>query len=272
MHNIFSKIKNGWEHDLHVHTNWSQDIAFDGPNAKDYIPIAQKYHVHIGFLDHFELLREKETQWKLNLNTIDAYLKEMDELKKQYDFITTGLEIDYYPELEDKIEKFLNSDYGDKFDFLVGSMHETDLYYPVTQRDKLHELILKYGNFEAVVEKYYERLSKMINSGLFSAIAHPDVIFRFCTNQDLENKKYEVDERLIEILKPCISNNILIELNISGLYFEVGRTFPSETVVNHLLANGAKFFVGSDSHSVHDFEKRILNVRKAHDLVQKMKE
>jgi HisJ family histidinol phosphate phosphatase len=268
MHPIFSKIDKEWEYDLHVHTNWSQDIAFNGPNPQDYIELAQKYHIHIGFLDHFELLREKEAQWKLNLNTIDSYLNQMEELKKKYNFITTGLEIDYYTELEDKIEDFIEN-YGHRFDFLVGTMHETDLFYPVTQKDKLQALIKKYGSFEAVVERYFEKLSRMIHSGLFKAIAHPDVIYRFCSKDYFNNKELNIDKKVIEVLKPCISNNILIELNISGLYFEIGRPFPSQNVVNHLLAEGATFFVGSDSHSTKDFEKRIIDLRKAHYLLRK---
>ncbi len=268
MHRIFSKINKEWEYDLHVHTNWSQDIALNGPKPQEYVELAKKYHVHIGFLDHFELLREKEDQWKLNLNSIELYLKEMEELKRKYEFITTGLEIDYYPELESKIEDFIEN-FGQRFDFIVGTMHETDLFYPVTQRDKLQELIRKYGTFEAVEERYFEKFNQMIHSGLFKAIAHPDVIYRFCSKEYIQKRESEIDKKVIEVLKPCISNKILIELNISGLYFEIGRSFPSCNVVNHLLAEGATFFVGSDSHSTKDFEKRIIDLRKAHYLLRK---
>lgn len=268
MKRIFSKIAPGWDHDLHVHSNWSEDIKEVGPNASEYLEIAQKYKIHVGFLEHFELLHEKDKDRKLNVNTIDAYLEEIDELKNNYDNITTGLEVDYYKEFEGRIAEFID-DYKNSFDFLAGSMHEVELYYPVTQPIKLKEQIKKMGSFDKVVNTYFEKVEQMISSGLFSAIVHPDVIYRFCSKEYVEQHQSEIDKRVIKVLKPCIDKRIMIEVNVSGLFFKIGRIFPSETVINNLLAEGATFFVGSDSHFIKDFKVRITEVRKAHYLIAK---
>ena len=68
------------------------------------------------------------------------------------------------------------------------------------------------------------------------------------------------DDRVINLGRLCIKNNIKIELNLSGSRFPIKRTFPSRDVVKILKSEGADFFIGSDSHSLEYFENQIPKV------------
>ena len=61
----------------------------------------------------------------------------------------------------------------------------------------------------------------------------------------------------------CIS----IEYNLSGSKYPLSRPFPSIEVINQLKREGASFFVGSDSHSLEYFEKKIPKVQEAYEFL-----
>ena len=74
---IFKRILPNWDHDLHVHSNWSQD-NLNGPSMADYIPLAERYKIHIGFADHFEFAfsNTKDPKYKecrLNQKFVDPF-------------------------------------------------------------------------------------------------------------------------------------------------------------------------------------------------------
>ena len=52
----------------------------------------------------------------------------------------------------------------------------------------------------------------------------------------------------------CQKLGILIEVNLRGLNHPWGRMHPDPQIIDELILAGAKFFVGSDSHSLKDFE------------------
>ena len=87
--------------DYHVHTNWSLDIVENGPKFEDYILVAEENRINVCFLDHYELYYvEKDKKTPFHDENIYNYLEEIDTLKETYDFILSGLEVDYYPEKE----------------------------------------------------------------------------------------------------------------------------------------------------------------------------
>ncbi len=63
------------------------------------------------------------------------------------------------------------------------------------------------------------------------------------------------------------TNRVQIEYNLSGLRFPIERPFPSKKIVRQLKSERAKFFVGSDSHSVDYFQEQIPKVKKAYQFL-----
>jgi histidinol-phosphatase (PHP family) len=257
--------------DFHVHTYWSHDIVTNGPSFEDYAIIAEKRKINVCFLDHYELFYiEHDKNYPFYGGKIEQYLEEIDTLKESYDFVLSGLEVDYYKEYEYKLRAFMDI-YGSQFDFIAGTIHETDLGLPVTTRDLLVKLLTK-KKVKEIVDDFFDLTKEMINSKIFQNVCHLDTIFRYINDRDLKpTLETDIsDNRVLELGRLCVKNNINIEYNLSGLKFPIGRTFPSKNVIRQLKQEGAKIFVGSDSHSINYFQKNIGRVKKAYKFLKKI--
>ncbi|MFX1385676.1 MAG: hypothetical protein ACFE9M_00540 [Promethearchaeota archaeon] len=255
--------------DFHVHTRpWSVDVAKDGPTFKDYIKVAEEHQINVCFLDHYELYYvENDKTNPFYDGKIDDYLEEIDKYKETYDFILSGLEIEYYEDKEIKLMEFMD-DYGKELDFIGGSIHEWIIGYPITTKEGITKLLEKIS-MKKVIDDYFEVSTKMINSGIFRNICHIDTIYRYINkNEILPTDDCDVsDKRTTDLGYLCIKNRIRIELNLSGLRFPINRTFPSMDVAKKLKKEGLEFFIGSDSHSLDYFENQIPKLKEAYMLL-----
>jgi len=256
--------------DYHVHTaNWSTDVGNDGPKFEDYIKIAEIHEINICFLEHYELYSiEKDKTNPFHKGNIENYLEELDELKETYDFIYSGLEVEYYKDREIELLEFMD-DYERELDFIGGTLHEWIFGYPVTSKKLLLEF-LKKKKMKNVIDEYFDTSERMIKSKIFKNICHLDVIFRYINENDIiPEKDCDISEdRALKLGKLCIANNISVEYNLSGMRFPIGRPFPSKEIVSRLKKEGGKIFVGSDSHSLDYFEKQIPNVIEAYEYLR----
>jgi HisJ family histidinol phosphate phosphatase len=259
--------------DYHVHTaKWSSDISKEGPHFEDYIKLAEIHEININFLDHFELYSiETDKTNPFCEGNIENYLEEIDELKETYDFIFSGLEVEYYRDRETELLEFMD-DYSRELDFIGGTIHEWIPGYPVTTREKLVTLLDK-KTMKTIIDEYFETCEMMVNSKIFKNICHIDTIFRYINENDIKpTKNCNVsEERVLELGRMCISNNISVEYNISGKRFPIARPFPSKSVITQLIKEGCKFFVGSDSHSLDYFENQIPKVKDAYVYLDSIK-
>ena len=257
--------------DYHVHTKWSHDISEFGPSFEDYLRIAEKNKINICFLDHYELYYiEHDKTYPFYGGKTEQYLEEVDKVKETYDFVLSGLEVDYYKDYEIQLREFMD-DYEKNFDFIAGTLHEPDIGLPITNRDKLVELLGK-KSITQVVNNFFELSKEMIRSQIFENICHLDTIFRYINIRDL-TPTFDTnvsDERVLKLGRLCVKNNISIEYNLSGLKFPIGRPFPSKSVITQLRKEGAKIFVGSDSHSVNYFRTSVSKVKKAYKFLKKI--
>ena len=255
--------------DFHVHTRpYSVDVAENGPTFEDYIRVAEEQQINVCFLDHYELYYvENDKTNPFHDGKIDDYLEEIDIFKETYDFILSGLEVEYYENKEIKLMEFMD-DYEKELDFIGGSIHEWIIGYPITTRDGLNKLLEKIP-MKIIIDNYFELSKKMISSNIFKNICHIDTIFRYINNNDfIPPNDCDVSEnRVIDLGRLCIDNNIKVELNLSGLKFPINRTFPSIDVMKQLIKEGVEFFVGSDSHSLDYFIDKIPKVIETYNLL-----
>ncbi|MHA1293817.1 MAG: PHP domain-containing protein [Promethearchaeota archaeon] len=258
--------------DYHIHTQWSHDIVEFGPSFEDYIKVAEKNKINICFLEHYELIHvESNLKCPFYGDKIVDYLNELDKIKENYEFVLCGLEVEYYTERETKLREFMD-DYEKELDFIAGTLHETDIGYPVTTRNKLIKLLQK-KSITQIVDNFFELSKKMIESKIFKNICHLDTIWRYINRNDL-TPPFDVDisnKRVLELGRMCIKNNIRIEYNLSGENYPIKRPFPSKKVMKKLIKEGGDFFVGSDSHSVNYFLTKIRKVKKAYKSLKKLK-
>ena len=254
--------------DYHIHTNWSSDISIDGPSFNDYIKIAEAEEINICFLEHYELYNiERDKSDPFYNGKIDDYLEEFDDLKGTYKFILSGLELEYYRDRETELLEFMD-DYEKELDFIGGTLHEWIYHYPITSRTKLHQLLEKV-QMKQVIDDYFDISRMMIESKIFKNICHLDTIYRYINEHDIKpEENCDIsDERVLNLGRLCIKNKISIEYNLSGFRFPISRPFPSKEIAKKLKSERAKFFVGSDSHSVENFQESISKVKNAYEFL-----
>jgi len=171
--------------DFHIHTKWSSDIIENGPTFEDYLTIAEKNKINICFLDHYELYKVKNDKNYpfYGDGKLEQYIEQLDKIKENFGFILSGLEEGYY--LDKEVVKEFMDNYGKDFDFIAGSLHETDIGFPFTTREKLIELLNK-KKIKSVVDEYFELMQKMIESKIFKNICHLDTIFRYINPKDIK--------------------------------------------------------------------------------------
>lgn len=252
--------------DHHVHTHWSRD-NITGPSFADYIPLAESEGIHITFLEHL-LLTRFDSANPLRPDTIPQFLEEFDAAKTQYPNLSLGFEVDYYPDRESELAEFLDR-YQDGIDFVVGSVHELPFapLHPFTIADELR-ILLQDHSFGEIVDQYFAVEQQMVESGLFAAIAHPDVIFRFCGDVVPSTADLPKHPRLLQIGRLCREHMVQMEFNLRGLYYPCHRPFPCVDVALAFRAMGVKLFLGSDSHSVADFAEQVVYIKKASEFVK----
>lgn len=257
--------------DFHVHTRWSHDIANFGPTFQDYAKIAEENEINICFLDHYELYYvENDESYPFYGGKLDEYLEEIDEVKATHDFVLSGLEVDYYRNYKSELREFMD-DYKNEFDFIAGTVHETCIGLPITTRKKLIEL-LKKKKIKEVVDDFFALSKELIESRIFTNICHLDTIFRYINMRDLipSIDTNVSEERVLELGRACIKNDVRIEYNLSGRYYPIRRPFPSQEVITQLIKEGARIFIGSDSHSLEHFKENISEVVNAYKQLDKI--
>ncbi|TFG21491.1 MAG: hypothetical protein EU533_05435 [Promethearchaeota archaeon] len=188
-------------------------------------------------------------------------------MKESYDFILSGLEVDYYSERETELQEFMD-DVGNELDFIAGAIHEWIPKYPITLREKVIELMKKIP-LKQIIDEFFQATESMITSGIFKNICHVDTIFRYINENDIPpTKDCDVsNDRVIEIGRICKEKNIAMEYNLSGFKFPIKRSFPSKEVASQLREEGMNFFIGSDSHSTEQFKLTIPKLKRAHEFL-----
>lgn len=269
---IWKKINPKLEHDLHIHSNWSQD-NLKGPSMEDWAKQGQKYGIHIGFADHFEMWyyktqSKKYGTWKLTPETIEEYIEEFEQVKQFYPNISLGLEIDYCKTYSLQIQEFLD-DYSKEFDFLIGSVHRLDSNKEITVYRDLRAILKELGSWGDLLSKYFATQFEMVNTNWFDGIAHPNVIFRFFSNDEVERKiVLKAQDFIKELAQKCLNNKVLLEVNLSGLLKPWQKSFPERELVNHLIVNESLLYIGSDSHQLDSFKHLITQIRQYNRVIR----
>ncbi len=194
----------------------------------------------LGFSDHcpqFFPTDDYYSHFRMRPEETDGYIKTLTELRHEYrnDIdIKIGFEVEYYPEIFDKLIEFLRP-YN--LDYIILGQHfinnEYDTYIHSTGKSHTDEEL----------KLYTDQTLKAIATGKFTYIAHPDV-FRFEGDETLYKSEAR---RLCEGAK---SLGIPLEVNFLGL--AEGRHYPSERFYRIAREVGCDFVFGCDAHSPDD--------------------
>lgn len=229
--------------DCHVHTN----ISHDGISTfKEYIEIAKEKNVdEITFTEHWDDYTGLDT----NLKTLDLKEYRKEYLKYKNDSILKtnfGIEIGLQPDIVDKVETIIKQY---PFDFVIGSSHITCKKDMAMDKSFFSDLSRK-DAYLKYFEEVYQNI-KLYNE--FDVYGHIDYVVRYGGYSKKKIDYEEFSEILDEILLLLIKKDKGIEVNTSGLRYDLGNPHPNIDIIKRYKDLGGKIItVGSDAHKADD--------------------
>ena len=243
-----------------------------GPLTKEYALEFVKEAVNKGIdelqiLDHTHRFREfreiyepmmfiapqKEWLGRDLRDSIEDYLSLIEEMRKE-DLpikVSYGLEVCYQKAEEEILREILNRYH---FDFLVGAVHSVDhiAYDSKWSKEYLWE---KYPTDE-IYRKYYEEVFSLIESDMFTQLAHPDTIKMF----DIY-PSYDLTETYEKMCKLANEHHLKVENN-TGCYYRYGHKDMglSDALLKICRKNNCQMITVSDAHTPKDVGSCIKDV------------
>ncbi|MCP4715018.1 MAG: histidinol phosphate phosphatase, partial [Deltaproteobacteria bacterium] len=95
-----------------------------------------------------------------------------------------------------------------------------------------------------VYQRYFDTLLKMIDTGLFDIVTHPDLVKKFGhrpESLDLAALYHETAQRIRR-------QNMCLEVNTAGLRKEVGEIYPEKQFLEIARQYKVPIVIGSDAH------------------------
>ena len=194
---------------------------------------------------------------------LEQYFTDIDNARRAYlgeITLLSGLELDYMPGTESYTRELL-ARYP--LDFAIGSIHYVTLdHEPMAKVWELPKLAR-----EAFLQRYFDSLQGLLESGLFDAVGHADSLLRGIP-----------EAQFLRYFEPLLGtlahSNIAWELNASGLRKttldpmsgqEVDGlwSYPSRTLLAHLIDINVPFTIGSDAHDPRDAGAGIAELMQA---------
>ncbi len=229
--------------DHHVHSEFSGDC---NTPIEDVVKRAIKLGLkEVIFTDHQDYeYPSDEFCFEIDFEKYVEKIKTLREKYLEID-ILMGVEIGYQANLNPKIDKLLNTY---PFDFVICSIHawngmeldQGDIFKGKTQAEGYRE--------------YFEYLKYTVeNFQNCEVYGHLDFIVRY---GNFENKvlRYEDYKDIIDdILKTIINNGKGIEINTSGLRYNLNTMLPNKDILRRYYELGGKIItLGSDAHRAED--------------------
>jgi len=211
---------------------------------EEYLAVAENKGLkEIGFADHFplELIGYKpRSPVTMRADELDDYIDDVQKIKLMSANIEVklGVEVDYLPGKERKIEELLER-YN--LDYVIGSVHFLngwDFTHP-SYADHYKNM-----NLDSIYQQYFALVKSAINSGLFDYIGHIDIVKKF--GYQPEMNLTSIYEELALLLK---RSGVGLELNTAGKDAPVGQFYPSPALLKAALSEGVHISLGSDAHS-----------------------
>ncbi|MBQ7821428.1 MAG: histidinol-phosphatase [Clostridia bacterium] len=210
---------------------------------------------HMGFSDHAPYICTNgvESVFRVPVSEVGGYFSEISALKEKYKEqidIKIGFEMEFYPR---HFEKMLNDviEYG--AEYLILGPH----YIEEEQPSGVH--VIQKTDSVKRLEKYSNCIVDGIKSGVFTYIAHPDMI-NF--TGDVEVFQREI-RKICSAAREC---NIPLEINFLGI--RDNRNYPNEAFWEIAGEERSPVTFGFDSHETVDAYDEISLVR-AMEIVEK---
>jgi histidinol-phosphatase (PHP family) len=230
------------DYHMHLRDRDEEEPAghYSAERAELYVGRAHELGIdEIGFSEHvyhFEPTRVLwDIPWMLERCTddLDEYVDAVLEVKRRGLPVKLGLEVDYFPGVEERLAELL-APYP--WDYLLGSVHYVD-GRAVDQPPGLAEEL---GPAQAWAT-YVDRLTRLAASGLVDVLAHPDLVKIFGHRQVWNWSG------LVEAL-----DGVCLEISTAGLRKPVGELYPEPALLEQAREAGVGITLACDAHEPQD--------------------
>lgn len=147
--------------------------------------------------------------------------------------VLTGLESDYAPGFEKWLEHLHARA---RFDYILGSVHP---FVPEYRQRYFR------GDQRAFIELYFEHLAMAAETGLFDALAHPDLIKNEAPEAWNPNELMPVIRRSLDRIA---ATGCAMELNTSGALKRLPEMNPAPAILHEIRERGIPVVIGADAH------------------------
>lgn len=234
--------------DYHLHTNFSTDSQ---ESMELYCESAIKQGIkEIAVTDHVDLgvVNEYTSEQVVDYPNYAIEIKRLQEKYKDKVCLRKGLEFGVQLEYLDEYKEIVRDN---DLDFVIMSCHQIDnkeFWLNDYQKNKT-----PYECFEG----YYKYLMELVRVFPdFSVIGHLDLMKRYSTYTPSVDDEHEAIIK--ELLQLIIDHNKGIEVNTSGIRYDLGSFHPSEKILRwYYELGGTIITVGSDAHILKDLGSGI---------------
>jgi len=261
-------------HDLHVHSNRSKDVEDPRATFEGLAALGRELGIAIGFADHFEATYLDRPTFCFHPGNVGSYLEAYDRAKAAFPEVTLGIEVEHYPLRPDL--NALTAEWLDRhrreFDRVLGSAHFVFDTWAVTWEHDLR-LALRVHTYREVLAAYLDGLDSLVGSGVADCLPHADAVFR--GNAALMDitpvERAAADARVLGACRRAASLGMAIEVNLIGAADGSGTgPSPPWATVEAVAREGARVFVGSDSHGHDQLPRAAPHVREACARLRRM--
>ena len=239
---------------FNFHTHTVRCNHASGEDEEYVLCAIQNGYTVMGFSDHapYAFPNGHKSGYRISLEDTQDYVSSVRALQEKYKGvidIKLGFELEYFPDLFDKEIEYLKSF---KYDYLILGQHYTDNEY---------EPYAKYSGVEtdsvAVLDKYISQVIMGVKTGVFTYVAHPDLI-NFTGDKQVYLKKMAY---FVERLK---ETGIPLEFNFLG--YTSKRNYPNNDFWQIVAKAGNPVIIGLDAHSQNVYGDKE-NLGKARELL-----
>ncbi len=253
-------------YDQHLHSKFSFDSRTD---PKDNVQQAiSRGLAGLTFTEHFDTDPEDWSSCVYDDESYSQALSALRETHGQNIFIGKGIEVDYAPEREDFILKFLDTH---EFDLVMLSVHrfgQAQVHHKKNwqgwdvPRGTRHYLqtVLEAVQWCAKIKQQHGRV--------FDVLGHLDLVKRYTQRFFGQVDVAQCDDLITEILQACLEADLTPEINTSTLRQGLDEPMPAlSTVQRYIELGGVSVSIGSDAHRAADigagFDQAVEILREA---------
>ena len=242
--------------DMHTHS----DNSFDGHHSCVLLCEGALDNAGrgIAITDHCDI---DDKKYDFRAFAINQYVQSFTA-KKAFEgklLVMQGLELGQGIYEKEKSLDIINSF---NYDFILGAIHNLentpDFYY------------LDYSKYDVddLLTRYFEDELKLAEWNQTDSLAHLTYPLRYIVGREkLEVDLSKYSEIIDAIFETLIKNEKALEVNVSGLFGELGCTMPDVDLIQRYHDLGGKYItVGSDSHY---YDKVCIGIDKGYDILKK---